>query len=87
MKLKKFGVMSLAKVEAVLIAIFAFLEALIIFPFMLLGGGLGIVFGVVLLIAFPIGGAIAGFILGAIVALAYNFVAARVGGIEMEFDQ
>ena len=74
MKLKKFGVMSLAKVEAVLIAIFAFLEALIIFPFMLLGGGLGIVFGVVLLIAFPIGGAIAGFILGQKVPLDATFV-------------
>lgn len=87
MKLKKFGVMSLAKMEAVLFAILLFFEALIIFPFMLLGGGLGIVLGVVMLIAFPIGGAIVGFTGGALVALVYNFVAGKVGGIEMEFDQ
>lgn len=87
MKLKKFGVMSLAKMEAALFAILLFFEALIIFPFMLLGGGLGLVFGIVMLIGFPIVGAIVGFIAGAIAALVYNFVAGKVGGIEMEFDQ
>lgn len=92
MVLKKVGVMSVAKLFAVVMAIIGLIEGILFAAFgtmigsiagatsaAVLGG-----FGLVAIVIFPITSAISGFIGGAIGAALYNFVAARIGGIEME---
>ena len=93
--LKRVGVMSVAKILAVLSAIVGLIEGIM---FAGLGSMLGMlggmlsgtpvamlgVFGFSAIIIFPVAGAISGFIGGAIGAFLYNLVAARIGGIEMD---
>lgn len=96
--LKRIGVMSLAKFQAVIMAIFGFIVGLFMaLLFAVLGSitrpygaysasdpfsGLG--FAVI--IVFPIMYGIIGFIFGAITAFLYNVIAGIIGGIELEFD-
>jgi hypothetical protein len=47
---------------------------------------LGVFFGIGALILFPIGGFISGLVQGLIVAVVYNFLAPKIGGIKLQFD-
>jgi len=96
MVLTRIEPMSLAKVYAVLGALYGLLVGLPIACFMSMmgsaieqyggsGGGMGGV-GLAAIIIYPIMGAIGGFIGGIITAFVYNLVAGWVGGVEMEFD-
>ncbi len=49
-------------------------------------GMLGAIFGVGAIIILPIIYGIIGFVLGLITALLYNFIASRVGGLEVETE-
>lgn len=88
-KLNKIGVLSVAKINAVIGAIlgliWGILAAIIGTTFAVLGG-LGALAGLGLwsIIVFPIVYALIGFVGGAIGAFLYNLVAGWVGGIEVE---
>ena len=91
MLLKKVGVMSVAKVSAVIMAIIGFIEGILFAAFGTMMGSLAGAtaialsgFGLFAIVIFPIMGDISGFIGGAIGAALYNFVADKMGGIEME---
>ncbi|RMG82927.1 MAG: hypothetical protein D6707_01960 [Bacteroidetes bacterium] len=92
-KLKRIGVLSLAKLQAVLMAFVGLIAgisyAIMGATFASLAGsaGLGAGLGFLAIIIFPILYAIFGFIGGAIEAFLYNLVAGWVGGIEMDFEQ
>lgn len=91
--------MSVAKIFAVLYAVFALLFAL---PMGCFGAMMGSAmsdasgapnpfgalggFGIASMIMFPLMGAVAGFIGGLIYGFLYNLVAGWVGGIEVEVD-
>ena len=47
---------------------------------------LGVFFGIGAIILFPIGGFISGLVQGLIVAVVYNFLAPRIGGIKLQFN-
>jgi predicted lipid-binding transport protein (Tim44 family) len=87
--------MSVAKIFAVLSAIVGLIEGIVLAGLgsmmgdMLSGTPVGMlgIFGYSAIIMFPVGGAISGFIGGAIGALLYNFVAGRIGGIEIDLVQ
>lgn len=49
--------------------------------------GFGILFGVGAIILMPIAGFIGGFIQGLIMAVVYNFIAPRIGGIKLRFEE
>jgi hypothetical protein len=93
-KLKKIGVLFLAKLQAVIMA-FVGLIAGILYSF---GGAIydvlttgsvnsGTALAFLALIGMPIVSATFGFIVGAIGAFLYNSVAGWFGGIEMDFEQ
>ena len=87
-ELRRIGVMSMAKLEAVIMAVVGLLMGL----FGALGammpgseaGLLGMGLGIFAVVALPIGYAIFGFISGAIGAAIYNVFAGFVGGIRLE---
>jgi len=92
--LRKVGVMSVAKIFAVISAIVGLIEGIVLAGLgsmmgdMLSGTPLGMLgmfgmYGYTAIIIFPVTGAISGFIGGAIGALLYNLVAGKIGGIEM----
>jgi ABC-type antimicrobial peptide transport system permease subunit len=84
-KLKRIGVLSLAKLQAILLA---FMGLIIGIPYAIIGTfflGEGLFTFGIFVIIFPILYAIFGFIGGAIMAFLYNLVAGWVGGIEMDF--
>ena len=94
-KVKKIGTASLAKMLGAVYAAIGFLVGLFVSAFsailMFFGGqnaGLaGIVLGVGAVIIFPIFYGILGVIFGSIIAIVYNAVADRIGGIEVELDE
>lgn len=92
-ELKRIGVLSMAKLQAIIMAVFGLLMGLSAAFFSALGamfsspdisGMLGMGMGFLAVIAFPILYAIFGFIAGAIGAFVYNLLAGVVGGIELE---
>ena len=98
MILKKIGVLSLAKIQAILMAIFGFI--MILFSgivFSLFGGQMAAYYdtaGIAMppfqwisLILTPAIYAIIGFISGAVIALLYNLVAKKFGGIKLDFGK
>jgi len=97
-EIKSIPVVPFALMIGVISAVIGFLYALIfILPFSLLIGsmpvqgmsymmGFGAGFGILMLIAIPIGAFIAGFIAYAIIALIYNLLAPRIGGIKLELE-
>lgn len=93
--LKRIGVLSMAKLEAVILAIMGLLQGLFFAVFgALLGAagdmasfGIGAGFGLLAIIFLPIIYGIMGFIMGAIGAFVYNIIAGAVGGIEVEFSE
>lgn len=96
MELKRVDPLSLAKITAVVMAIFGFIFGLVVTLFTAALGSFFLssatpvmfpffgVIGIVAIIAFPILYGIMGFVFGAIWALIYNAVAAKVGGIMID---
>ena len=92
--LKRIGVMSFAKLQAVvgLIVglIYGIIVGLIFAPFAFLGGGQGALLaelGILSIVVFPVFFAFLGFVGGAVGAFLYNLVAGWIGGIEIEFEK
>ncbi len=96
--LKKLGVMSVAKLEAVVFAVVGLIEGIVFAIASTIisssASAMGIAglellaeLGVLAIIILPIVLGIFGFIAGAIGALIYNLIAGKVGGIEMEFEE
>ncbi|MGH7267069.1 MAG: DUF3566 domain-containing protein [Candidatus Rokuibacteriota bacterium] len=92
-ELKRVGVLSLAKLEAIMMGAFGLLFGLItsFFSFVSsmfaspeISGLLGVGFGLAAILVFPILYAIFGFVAGAIGAFIYNLLAGVVGGIHLE---
>lgn len=88
-KLNKIGVLSLAKINAVIGAILGLIWgifAAILGTTIAVLGGLGALAGLGLwsIIVFPIIYALVGFVGGAIGAFLYNLVAGWIGGVEVE---
>ena len=102
LRIKKFGVLSVAKIQAVMMLVMSLIIAipygLIIILYALFGGSLvggqaglavgggGVILGIVVMIGVPIMYGIIGFIGGAIGALLYNLFSSFVGGIEIEVE-
>lgn len=92
-KLKRIGVLSAAKLQAVLMAFVGLIAGIF---YAIIGttlgevtgsAGLGAGLGILAIIVVPILYATFGFIGGAIGAFLYNLVAGWVGGLEMDFEQ
>lgn len=102
LRIKKLGILSVAKIYAVMGLVFGLLIGVpyggMIIVFSLIGaggaggdaalaiGGGGIVMGLVIMILIPVGYAVMAFISGVIGALIYNIFAAMVGGVEIEVE-
>lgn len=101
LKIRKLGVLSVAKIYAVMMFVISLLIAipygLFIIIFSLIGagaggdaalaiGGGGIVMGVLVMIGMPIMYAAMGFVFGALGALIYNVFSGMVGGVEIEVE-
>jgi len=102
LRIRKLGVLSVAKIYAVMMLVISLLISipygLFIIIFSLSGagsiggqgglalGGGGVVLGLGLMIGLPIMYGVMGFVLGAISALVYNIFAGFVGGIEIEVE-
>ena len=102
LRIKKLGVLSVAKIEAAILLVISMLISipygLIIIIYSLFGAGMvggnaalavgggGVVVGILVMIGLPIFYSIMGFIGGAIAALLYNLFANFVGGIEIEVE-
>lgn len=91
--IKKFGVMSLAKVMAALYAFMGFIFGAIITLFALFASGteeaarMGAVFGIGAIIIFPVIYGIMGFIGGLLMGWMFNFVAPKVGGLTLHVEE
>lgn len=101
LQIKKLGVLSVAKIQALVGFVVGLILGIIyfiifaVFGAMIMGlagrdgaaaGGITIVYGVAALIGLPIFYGIAGFVGGVIVSLLYNLVARFIGGIEIEVE-
>jgi len=102
LRIKKLGVLSFAKIQALVMLVVSLLISipygLIIIVYSLFGasmiggnasfavGGGGVVVGILVMIGLPIFYAIIGFIFGAISALVYNLFSGLVGGVEIEVE-
>jgi hypothetical protein len=94
--LRHMGVISLAKISALMGLVWGFLYGIFLAVFAAalasLPGleGIGMMtagtFGAMLIVIMVIMGAVMGFIVGAIAAFLYNFFAASVGGIEIQLS-
>lgn len=91
--LRRLGVLSLAKVYAVLFAIFGLIMGIVVAITAVIAGSVvgfgwfGAGLGVLAIIVLPIMFALIGFIMGAVSAFLYNVVAGWVGGVEITFEQ
>lgn len=84
----KVGVLSIAKIQSLITGVIYFILGVII---NLLGRGspelvqqTGLQTGTMALVTYTLTGLIGGFIAGAVIALLYNLLAPRIGGIELE---
>ncbi len=95
MVLKRIDPMSYAKVYAVITALVVFVICLIYAFFIIafagmMGDGAGAIgagIAIVVVIVGPIVYGILVFLLGLLMAWLYNVVAARIGGVELEFEE
>ena len=95
MVLKRIDPMSYAKVYAVITALVVFVFCLIYAFFIIAfagmmgeeAGAIGAGIAIVVVIVAPIAYGILVFLLGLLMAWLYNVVAARIGGIELEFEE
>jgi len=93
-KLKKIGVLSLAKFQGLLMAILGLFLGLMAFgmQYLYLGDSsvdvpeaqIAAAFGPVAIILFPVAYGIMGFVMGAVGAALYNLISKLIGGIEIE---
>ncbi len=87
---KKIGVLSFAKIEAVLMAIVGLVYGIIFAVFgssaLTEAGAVGAGYGILGIIILPVTYALMGFALGAAGAFLYNLVAKHIGGIEIELE-
>ncbi len=89
--IKRIDPMSLAKIYAVIMAVFGFVMGVVFFISMAFVGpslSTPVYFagaGIFMIVFFPIFYGILGFIAGAIGAVLYNFVASKIGGVKVEF--
>ncbi len=97
MVLKKVGVLSVAKILAVVYAAIGVVAGFFFAVFSLIGAAagaaareaapfIGALFGVGAIIILPVFYGVLGFIIGLIVAAIYNVAARSFGGIEMDFE-
>ena len=92
-KLKRVGVLSLAKFYTILMGIIGFIFGIFYAVIIAMGvpdmysGDPFLSMGYLIILVLPIFYAIIGFIVGAISALLYNLVAKLVGGIDIEFER
>lgn len=88
MRIRRVGVLQLAKLSAVFNLLFT---AILIVPMMFLvtaaGGNSNSAIGGLALLILPIIYCVLGFIVGAVAAFIYNLVAGWVGGIELELGR
>ena len=91
-KLKKIGVLFLAKLQAIIMAVAGLIAGILysfggfIYDVFTIGINGGTALAFLALIGMPIFFAMVGFIVGAIGAVLYNLVAQWFGGIEMDFE-
>ena len=87
-EIKAIDIMSLAKMSAILSAIAGFIFGIFAaagLSMMAPTAGIpGFGFGILAIVAFPILYGIVGLICGAIVAIVYNLVAEKIGGIKID---
>ncbi len=91
-EIKEVGVLSCGKLFGVLYAIIGFIFGIVVALVSLVGnayassssGMFGMLFGVGAMIIFPVFYGVLGFIFASLMAVAYNFVASLIGGIEVE---
>ena len=87
-EIKAIDIMSLAKMSAIISAIAGFIFGIFVAAGMSMmtptAGVPGFGFGILAVIAFPIIYGIAGLIGGAIVAIVYNLVAEKIGGVKID---
>jgi hypothetical protein len=101
LRIRKLGVLSIAKIYAVMMLVMSLLISIpyglfiMVFGVAMMGtgekagfaaGGGSIVFGLLVMIGLPIFYGIMGFIMGAISAFVYNIFAGMVGGVEIEVE-
>ena len=90
--IKRFGVLSVAKIFAAVSLVVGLILGIIFLIFgsvaalFIPGLATGVGAGIIGIIVMAIGGAIVGFIYGAIVAFIYNLAAGWFGGVEMELE-
>ena len=101
MTIRRFGVMSVAKMYGLLMFIFGLIFGVLYGLFFIIfgaamsalggreataGGASTIVIGIVMMVGIPIMYGLLGFIMGIIAALVYNGAAGLVGGIKFELE-
>ena len=98
MIIRRLGVMSVAKISAIIAAVVGLLAGILMFLFSLAGSAAGAMaqqdpgmawmsgMGALAIVVLPILYAVLGFIGGAIQAFAYNIAAKFVGGIRIETE-
>ncbi len=101
MQIKRIGVLSYAKISALVMAFFGVIIGVIYgLIFMIFGAALmagagregagagvgGVVMGLVFMVVFPIFYGLIGFIAGALSALVYNVASGFMGGVELELE-
>ncbi len=94
MKLKQIEPVSCAKIFGVTYAILGLIIGAFFTMFALLGaafsmgrmGIFGVLFGVGAIIILPLFYGLVGFLSGLLIALMYNLIASKFGGIELEFE-
>lgn len=86
--LTKIGVMSVAKIQALITGALYLLMGVIANiiglknPELIMGAGIQL--GITALITYTLAGLIGGFVIGALIAYLYNLLAPRIGGIQIE---
>ena len=81
--LKRIDPMSVAKVEAVILAIAGFFVGITMSVFSAM---IGFPYGAVSIVILPIMYGVVGFVAGAVGAVIYNVVAEKIGGIKLDFE-
>ncbi|MFC5626107.1 hypothetical protein [Algoriphagus winogradskyi] len=90
-QIEKIGVSSAAKIYGLTLGILGFVIGIFYALFFtafsgLLGEGMGGL-GLIMVIVFPIMYGVIGFIVGALGAVIYNFVASKLGGLEIQLSK
>lgn len=90
-KIKKMGILSLAKILGILYAIFGLVVGALLSLFSAIGfagaADIGLFFGTASIIIFPIIYGVMGFAGGLITAFFYNLIAGKIGGLEVEITK